>query len=133
VDRLAEALDRRFRKGLNGARILILGLAYKRNVEDIRESASFKLIELLEERGASVDYHDPHVPVIPVTREHGRLAGRRSVPLSAATLAMFDAALVSTDHEAVDYRLVAEYAALVVDTRNACARAGADLSRVVKA
>ncbi|HSI39320.1 MAG TPA: nucleotide sugar dehydrogenase [Xanthobacteraceae bacterium] len=133
VDRLAEALDRRFRRGLNGARVLVLGVAYKRNVDDTRESASFKLMELLEERGAATDFHDPHVATIPTTREHAGLAGRASVVLDAQTLAGYDAVLIATDHDQVDYSLVARHAALVVDTRNACAKAGADLARVVRA
>jgi UDP-N-acetyl-D-glucosamine dehydrogenase len=133
VDRLAEALDRRFARGLNGSRILVIGVAYKKNVEDTRESASLRLIELLQERGAAVDYHDPHVPVLPMTREHAALAGRRSVALQPESLAGYDAVLVATDHDAVDYGLVATRSRLVVDTRNACARAGASLERVVKA
>ena len=83
VERLAEALDRRLGKGLTGAKILLLGLAYKKNVDDMRESPSLKLIELLEARGATVDYHDPYIPVIPKTREHAELAGRRSVAARA--------------------------------------------------
>ncbi|MGN8114793.1 nucleotide sugar dehydrogenase [Labrys sp. 22185] len=133
VDRLAEALDKRFRRGLNGARVLLIGIAYKKNVDDVRESASFKLIEILEERGALTDFHDPHAQVIPKTREHAALAGRRSVALTAATLAGYDAVLVATDHDGIDYALVASAARLVVDTRNACAKAGADMAKVVKA
>src|SRR5687767_1787154 len=75
VDVLAKALDERLGRGLNGARILILGAAYKKNVTDTRESPSLKLIDIIEERGAAADYHDPHIPVIPVTRDHARLAG----------------------------------------------------------
>ncbi|MGO4339426.1 nucleotide sugar dehydrogenase [Labrys sp. KB_33_2] len=133
VDRLAEALDKRFRRGLNGARILLIGIAYKKNVDDTRESASFKLIEILEERGATTDFHDPHAQVIPKTREHAALTGRRSVVLTAETLAGYDAVLIATDHDGVDYGLVASAARLVVDTRNACAKAGADMAKVVKA
>ncbi|WAJ28079.1 nucleotide sugar dehydrogenase [Antarcticirhabdus aurantiaca] len=133
VSRLAEALDRRFGRGLNGARVLVLGLAYKKNVDDTRESASLRLVELIEARGGSVAFHDPHVPVIPPTREHMGLAGRSSLPLDADILAGFDAVLIATDHDAVDYALVASHARLVVDTRNACARAGADMTNVVKA
>src|SRR4029077_7780094 len=70
VDRLAEALDRRQQRGLNGSRILIMGLAYKKNVDDIRESPSLRLIEMLEARGARADYYDPYVTEIPTTREH---------------------------------------------------------------
>ncbi|MDQ5852888.1 MAG: nucleotide sugar dehydrogenase [Chloroflexota bacterium] len=133
VNRLAEALDRRLGRGLAAARILILGLAYKKNVDDIRESPSFKLIEIMEARGAHVDYFDPYVPVIPVTREHAPLAGRTSVPLTRETIASYDAVLISTDHDAVDYRVVAENAKITVDTRNACARAGVRSDRIVKA
>ncbi|MBB3996357.1 nucleotide sugar dehydrogenase [Aureimonas pseudogalii] len=133
VDRLAEALDLRFRRGLNGARILVVGIAYKKNVEDTRESASFRLIELLEGRGARADFHDPHVAVIPKTREHPTLAGRRSAALEPERVAGYDAVLVATDHDAVDYRALALHARLAIDTRNVFARAGADMTRVVKA
>jgi UDP-N-acetyl-D-glucosamine dehydrogenase len=133
VDVLAKALDERLGRGLNGARILILGAAYKKNVTDTRESPSLKLIDIIEERGAAADYHDPHIPVIPVTRDHARLAGRRSVPLTAETIAGYDAVLIATDHDAVDYGLVVRGARLVVDTRNACARANLNSKTVVKA
>lgn len=133
VGRLAEALDRRFGRGLSGARVLVVGVAYKKNVDDTRESASLKLIELLEERGAVTDFHDPHVPEIAMTREHAALAGRRSAPLTDEAVGRYDAVLIATDHDAVDYRALAGAARLVVDTRNACARAGADMAKVVKA
>src|SRR5215213_2741678 len=89
VERLAESLDRRLGKGMAGARVLLLGLAYKKNVDDPRESPSLKLIEIIEARGAHVGYHDPYIPSVPVTREHARLAGRRSVPLDAAVVASY--------------------------------------------
>lgn len=133
VSELQRALDARFGKGLNGAKILLLGLSYKKNIDDLRESPSLKLIELLEARGAVVGFHDPFFPSIPVTRDYAELAGRRSVILDAATLASSDAVLIATDHDDVDYCAVADHAKLVVDTRNACARAGADLTRVVAA
>jgi UDP-N-acetyl-D-glucosamine dehydrogenase len=129
IERLAGALNERFGKGLKGARVLILGVAYKRNVDDTRESPSFKLMELLAARGASVAYHDPFVPEIPRSREHPEFAGRRSLELSADSLRGFDAALVATDHEGVDYRLVVASSPLVIDTRNACPPA----ANVVKA
>jgi UDP-N-acetyl-D-glucosamine dehydrogenase len=125
VARLAAELDRRTGKGLNGAKVLIVGVAYKKNIDDTRESPSFKLIELLEERGASCDVHDPYVPVIPSTREHPALAGRRSVPVDSTSLAKYDVVLIATDHDIVDYKALVSAAKLVVDTRNACARAGA--------
>ena len=132
VEKLAEALDRHSSRGLNGARILLLGLAYKKNVDDIRESPSLRLIEMIEERGATVDYHDPYVPVLPKTREHSALAGRKSVSLDAANVASYDAVLIATDHDVVDYRALVAAAKIVVDSRNACARAGAFAGNVVK-
>jgi UDP-N-acetyl-D-glucosamine dehydrogenase len=133
VDRLADAVDRRIGMAFSAARVLVLGLAYKKNVDDIRESPSLKLIELIEARGASCDYHDPFVPVITQTREHPALAGRRSVRLDAAAIASYDAVLIATDHDEVSYRLVVENARLVVDTRNACAKAGLSGDNIVKA
>ena len=133
VERLAQALDRCQGRGLAGARILVLGLAYKKNVDDIRESPSLKLIELLENRGAHADYHDPFVPVIPVTREHADLAGRRSVALDPESIGRYDVVLIATDHDNVDYRLVVNHAAVVVDTRHACEHARVLRDNVVKA
>jgi UDP-N-acetyl-D-glucosamine dehydrogenase len=131
IETLARALDERFSKGLNGARILIIGLAYKKNVDDLRESPSLRLIEKLEARGARVAYFDPHVPEIPLTREHKALAGRSSVAWDLDVFRSFDAALIATDHDGVDYPGLAQSAPLVIDTRYACARSGADLTRVV--
>lgn len=133
VQVLAEALDKRFKRGLNGGRILVLGVAYKKNVDDIRESPSLRLMELIEARGASVAFHDPHVAQINGTREHPTLNFRNGVALEEASLSDFDAVLIATDHDAVDYKAVARGARLVIDTRNACAGAGADLSKVVRA
>lgn len=133
VDRVAEALDRQQSRGLSGARILVLGIAYKKNIDDTRESPSLKLIELLEKRGAQADYHDPHVPELPPTRKYGDLAGRISVPLIADVIASYNAVLIATDHDAVDYRALAAAAKLVVDTRNACAKAGLISNNIVKA
>ncbi|MDX6750364.1 nucleotide sugar dehydrogenase [Geminicoccaceae bacterium 1502E] len=118
VARLAEALDARTGKGLNGARILLVGIAYKKNVDDMRESPALTVWRLLEARGALLSYHDPHVPVIPPTREHAALAGRRSVPLEAEALRQLDAALVITDHDAIDWSLLQRVVPLLVDTRN---------------
>jgi UDP-N-acetyl-D-glucosamine dehydrogenase len=133
VDRLIEAVDRKVGRAFAGSRILILGVAYKKNVDDMRESPSLKLMELIEARGAACDYHDPFFPVLPVTRNHAGLAGRRSVALDAATVAAYDAVLIATDHDGVDYRFVTSHAKLVVDTRNACYRAGIRDDKVVKA
>ena len=133
VSQLARAMDSRLKRGLNGARILVLGIAYKKNVDDMRESPSLRLIELLEERGAVTAYHDPHIAEIPPTREHAPLTGRRSVELTAQEVAGYDAVLIATDHDAVDYALVVDSAKLVVDTRNACARRDLPNTNVVKA
>ncbi len=118
TDKLVEALSSHNQKALNGAHILLLGIAYKRNVEDTRESPAFALIEILEGRGAKVDYFDPYVPVIPLMREHASLAGRTSLPFDLKKFAEFDAVLVCTDHEGVDYRAISEVCSLIVDTRN---------------
>ncbi|MCB8819823.1 nucleotide sugar dehydrogenase [Microvirga rosea] len=132
VNKLAEAVDRSG-KAFTGSKILMLGIAYKKNVDDMRESPSLKLIELIEGRGAHVDYYDPFIPVIPMTREHAELAGRKSVALDAKTLAGYDAVLIATDHDNVDYKLVVEHGKVVVDTRNACVRAGIPEGKVIKA
>ena len=133
VERTVDALSEHAGKAIRGARILIVGLAYKRNVDDTRESPALTIIELLERRGAAVSYHDPFLAEIPPTREHARVAGRRSTALSADSAASFDVAIICTDHDAVDYALLVEHCPLVIDTRNACARRGLASTRVVKA
>lgn len=116
VSRLEAALAVDGQK-LSGARVLMLGMAYKKNIDDMRESPALVLLELLEAAGAEVSYHDPHVPVIPMTREHANLAGRKSVSVDQAASA--DAVLIVTDHDAVDYAALGAQASLIVDTRNA--------------
>jgi UDP-N-acetyl-D-glucosamine dehydrogenase len=133
VEKTMEALSERSGLALRDARILIIGLAYKKNVADTRESPALTIIELLERRGALVSFHDPYLAEIPPTREHAQFAGRRSTPLSEAAARSFDAAIICTDHDSVDYRLLVEHCPLVVDTRNACARRGLSAARVVKA
>jgi UDP-N-acetyl-D-glucosamine dehydrogenase len=133
VERLALALDARARRGLNEADILLVGLAYKKNVDDLRESPSLRLIELIEARGARVAYHDPFIPAIKPTRDHPALTGRRSVSLDLQSIANFDAVVIATDHDGIDYAALARAARLVIDTRNACARAGVSGPTIVKA
>lgn len=133
VGKLAEELDRQCGRGLNGARILVVGLAYKKNIEDTRESPSLKLIELIEKRGAITDYYDPFVEEIPPTREHAELRGRRSISPNAATLSNYDAIVISTDHDNVDWGAIAAHGRLVIDTRNICARNGLAGPNIVKA
>jgi UDP-N-acetyl-D-glucosamine dehydrogenase len=118
---LADSMDKFFGRGLRDARILVLGAAYKKNVDDIRESPSLELMELIEERGASVDFYDPHVEQIDQTRDHPTLNLRERVAWDLTAIADYDAVLIATDHDGVDYEGLAECARLVVDTRNACA------------
>lgn len=107
-------------KAVKGSRILLLGVAYKSNVDDDRESPSYKLMELLVNFGAQVDYHDPHVPVIRHKREYPQFIGQESIELNPENLSSYDCVLISTGHQAVDYDLVCAHADLVVDTRNCC-------------
>jgi UDP-N-acetyl-D-glucosamine dehydrogenase len=133
VARLAEALDRQAGVSLSRAKVLIIGVAYKKNVDDMRESPSLVLTELLEARGAEVEFYDPLIPVIPPTREHANLTGRRSIEWSEADIAEFDAVLISTDHDAVDYAALVRNSRLIVDTRNACGKRGHVEAKIVKA
>jgi len=129
VARTVEALSDFCGKPVRGARLLVVGVAYKKNVDDLRESPALEILELLEAKGAEVSYHDPHVPVIPRTRDHAGLAGRASVPVGEEA---FDAAIICTDHDAVDYMALGRAVPLIVDTRNAMARRET-AARVVKA
>ena len=133
IEVLSDALNRRFSMSLKGARVLLLGVAYKKNVSDVRESPAFTIIEGLEERGARVDYFDPFVARIPETRAHGALAGRRSIAWSRARLRGYDAALICTDHEGPDYGELVRLSRLVVDTRNATRGVCAGSGKIVKA
>jgi len=130
LHRTMEALNARG-KALRGARVLVLGMAYKKDVDDMRESPSVRLIELLQEQGAQVCYHDPYVPRVPRMRQHS--LDMVSVPLTDEALATADAVLVATDHSCVDYARVVERAPLVVDTRNACRAVRNGREKVVKA
>ena len=118
VERLGEALNSA-RKPLNGSKVLILGLAYKPNVDDERESPSYRIMELLKQRGAEVAYHDPYVPVIRPTREHPHWAGTKSVSWDQPTITAFDAVVITTAHACVNYQELADWAQCIVDTRNA--------------
>lgn len=133
VEKLAEALDRKAGKALSRSRVLVLGLAYKKNVPDIRESPSLRLMELLLERGADVSYHDPFIAEIPKTREYSHLKGRRSVTWDQETLSSFDVVLIATDHDTVDYQALADWCPLIVDTRNTFARRQIAGQTVIKA
>jgi UDP-N-acetyl-D-glucosamine dehydrogenase len=120
VHRVADALNAQ-QKSISGSSILILGLAYKPNVDDERESPSYVLMDLLSDRGAQVGYYDPYVPVIKPTREHSHWAGKKSVEWNRATIENFDLVLIATNHNCVDYHELSDWAQCIVDTRNAMA------------
>ena len=132
VNRVAEALNVR-KKSLNGSHILVLGLAYKANVDDDRESPSYVLMDLLKQRGAEVSYYDPHVAVIRPSREHSHWAGTKSVEWNRETISGFDAVLIATAHNAVNYQQLADWSQCIVDTRNAMAACKVAAEKVWKA
>ncbi|MCA9297205.1 MAG: nucleotide sugar dehydrogenase, partial [Phycisphaerales bacterium] len=118
-------------KSLRGSKILVMGIAYKPNIDDIRESPAAEVITLLREHGADVTYHDPHVPTFPRMRKYD--IALKSQPLNEQAIADADAVLIITDHDAVDYTLIGRTAKLIVDTRNAMVDAEAPTARIVKA
>jgi len=130
IARLMDALNERG-KALKGSKVLVLGLAYKKDVDDMRESPSLELIELLQAKGAKVDYNDPHIPVAPRTREHD--LRMRSKALTPKSLAGYDAVLVSTDHSSYDYQFIVDNARLVIDSRNATSKIRRGRKKIVKA
>ena len=132
VHRVAEALNAA-RKPVNGSRVLLLGLAYKANVDDMRESPTFVLLDLLQRRGAHVAYYDPHIPVIRPTREHGHWTGTRSIEWNQKAVASYDAVLISTAHQTVNYQELANWCDCIVDTRNVMAGVKARPDTVWKA
>ena len=117
-------------KSLKGSRVLILGMAYKKDVDDDRESVSFKIMEILEHYQAEVDYNDPYVPMIKHhKRDYPQFAGKKSVPLE--TMGNYDMTVILTDHTVYDYKAVVEQSKIVVDTRNACK--GISSEKIIKA
>jgi UDP-N-acetyl-D-glucosamine dehydrogenase len=132
VGRLRDELDARFAKALSGSRVLIIGIAYKKNLGDMRESPALTIMEYLEELGAKVDYYDPYIDVIPPTRKHPALAGKASIPFEDYFLARYDSAVIVTDHDRVDYVTLLQFSKLVLDTRNVVAtRVGHEYAHVV--
>ena len=131
VHRTSLALNERA-KAVKGSRILVLGLAYKPDVDDVRESPSFELIEKLTELGATVDYNDPHVAATHFMRHYGDL-NMHSVPLTADGLKSYDCVLIATHHAAYDWQFVADHAALIVDTRNAMRNVCGRTEHIVRA
>ena len=131
---LMDALSARSKKSINGSKTLILGLAYKKNIDDTRESPALELMKLIEDRNGTVDYFDPYVEVIPHNPHYPSFTGRKSIVWDAKKISEeYDAVLIATDHDDVDYTELAEHCNLIVDTRNACAQSGANMKNVILA
>ena len=135
VDKVAHALNA-VRKPVNGSEVLILGVAYKRDINDVRESPALDVIKLLEAQGASVTYHDPYVPTVRDDVDgHGEPGAapriRHNVELTPAVLSAADVVVIVTDHKTIDYQLVADHADLIVDSRNAMVKTTPSRARVV--
>ncbi len=119
INKLTKAMNDNLKKSLNGSKVLVVGVAYKKDIDDMRESPSLVLIESLKSLGATTDYHDEFLSEIPATREYKSLEGMRSVPLNKKTLKAYDAVLISTNHSYISYQDLANNASLILDTRNA--------------
>ncbi len=131
VNKVSDALNNHT-KSIKGSRILVLGAAYKKDVDDPRESPTFKLIEILEEKGALVDYNDPLIPVLPKMRMYD-VEQKKSVELTPENLQKYDCVLISTDHSAYDWDFIVKHSKLVVDTRNATKKVIENRNKIVKA
>src|SRR5579862_5816932 len=129
VDAIGEALNKK-KKSVNGAKLLVLGVAYKKDVDDLRESPSLKIMQLLQQHGAQIDYNDPYFPQLHKMR-HYNFENMKSVPLSAETLGKYDAAIIATDHSSYDYHAIVDGSKVVVDTRNATRRVTRNRNRIV--
>ena len=116
-------------KSVKNSKLLLLGLAYKKNVDDHRESVTFKIMDLLSKNGATVDYNDPYIPEIMPVREYKQFVGKKSVPLE--NLNQYDLTIILTDHSSYNYEAIVEQSKIVVDTRNACAKIKSD--KIIKA
>lgn len=130
VEKCMEALNTH-KKSLNGSKVLILGASYKKDIDDMRESPSLKLIEILREKGAEVDYNDPYVPKLPATRKYKY--DMASVDLTEDNLKKYDLVLLSTDHTDYDHKHIYKHAQLIVDTRNAFRASGIVNGKIIKA
>ncbi|MDA8736503.1 nucleotide sugar dehydrogenase [Opitutales bacterium] len=131
TSKVVEALNNKG-KAVKGARILILGLAYKPNVDDMRESPSFHLMDRLHERGARVEYHDPYIPIIIPTREHAFWTGQESMAWTEKELRSCDAVLIATNHANVDYQQLAQWCDCIIDSRNAMKSIATDQGQVTR-
>ncbi|RLA02422.1 MAG: UDP-N-acetyl-D-glucosamine dehydrogenase, partial [Gammaproteobacteria bacterium] len=127
ISKVADALNTK-EKSIRGSKILVLGISYKKNVDDMRESPSVELMQLLQDRGADVDYSDPHLPAFPKMRKYK--FDLTSVDINQQSLAEYDCVLIATDHDDFDYQLIQQCSSIIVDTRG---RYKKSLSNVVKA
>jgi UDP-N-acetyl-D-glucosamine dehydrogenase len=130
VHRTLEAMNER-KKSLKGSKVLVLGLAYKKDIDDVRESPSLELVELLRDKGALVDYNDPYIPETHKQRKYN--LKMKSKPLNAAMLKKYDVVVISTDHSCYDYKMIVKNAKLIVDTRNATVNVKTGRNKIVKA
>ena len=133
INRLREVLDQKSGIGLSKARVLIIGIAYKKNVPDMRESPSVQLMSILEEAGTQVDFHDPHVPEIPKMRKYPQFLGKKSVAFGDIKANKYDAILIATDHDDIDYAALTSLNLPIIDTRNAINRRELPSENVTKA
>jgi UDP-N-acetyl-D-glucosamine dehydrogenase len=117
LDQTLKALNAH-QKALNGSKVLVIGLAYKPDVDDIRESPTFHIMDLLKDYGAEVEYYDPHIAEIKPTREHKNWMGIKSIDWDKEQIQRYDAVIIATDHSAVDYRQLAEWNNCIIDSRN---------------
>ena len=132
VDQTASALNQH-KKALNGSKVLLIGLAYKPDVDDDRESPTYKLMDYFATVGSEVDYYDPYVPAVPKTREHAQWEGKKSIEWTKEMISSYDVVVISTDHKSIDYAELAEWANLIVDSRNAMGREGIQADHIFKA
>jgi len=133
IEVLENTLKTKFKKTLKGAKVLILGLTYKKNVDDTRESPAFALLRLLKSRESMTAYFDPFVPSIPKTREHSDFAGQKSIDWSGEELAKYDAAIICTNHDNINYEELVAKSKLIVDTRNATSLINDKSGKIIKA
>jgi UDP-N-acetyl-D-glucosamine dehydrogenase len=131
VDRLTSALNDKG-KSVKGSEILILGVAYKKDVDDVRESPALEIMEILQDKGAQLHYHDPYIPKLHKMRKHD-FSYMSSTPLTESTLSSFDAVLIATDHSGIDYQWIVQNAQVVVDSRNATRTVQKNRDKIIKA
>jgi UDP-N-acetyl-D-glucosamine dehydrogenase len=132
VQKVVEALNQQ-KKAVNGSRILAIGLAYKANVDDMRESPTFVIMDQLQERGANVDYYDPYIPIVTPTREHAMWTGRKSITWDEPSIRSYDAVVVCTAHKLISFQELLEWGACIVDTRNVIPQSALNEGKVFKA